>query len=512
MARERQSAIKLLKVMTAASVVLPIVLFSIAAWLDYQNFMRITNERMERSLDILQEHSLKVLLTIERTLGEVREIIRGMSDDDIRANEVAVHERLKQIVSATPEMQGILIIDRNGHPIAFSNSMPVPKTVDLSNASYFRSAKDGARGIHANTANVPPLGGPGRVISLAQPRLLNEVEFNGIILVTVLPSYFEKFYQRLAVNGSYFALLLTDGRFLARYPVVTGEPQLSKTAELLQRITRGDDQSLFWATSEVDHVTRLMGSRWLQDFPIYVVAGVNSSAIFHEWLRYNIGYLIFSLPLFLFLFLGLSLALRRTRLLYEYQRQLIAELDHRVKNVLAQVAVMASSTRQGSRSIDDFLGSFDGRIQGMAIAHTLLSEAGWQSVNLGMLVRNELAPYATDSNVTIGGPNVLLNSAETQALARVLHELATNAAKHGALSIPGGRVSVNWDLKLKGALTNLTLVWRELGGPPVASEHPFSYGTNLIRDLIPHELGGTVDLAFAKEGVNCRIEIPISQA
>jgi two-component sensor histidine kinase len=105
----------------------------------------------------------------------------------------------------------------------------------------------------------------------------------------------------------------------------------------------------------------------------------------------------------------------------------------------------------------------------------------------------------------------MLTSAEAQALARVLHELATNAAKYGALSIPGGQVTVSWHCRLTGPAATLILDWRELGGPPAASEVQSSYGTNLIRNLIPHELGGTVDLVFLAEGVNCRIEIPIKQ-
>jgi len=88
----------------------------------------------------------------------------------------------------------------------------------------------------------------------------------------------------------------------------------------------------------------------------------------------------------------------------------------------------------------------------------------------------------------------------------------TNAAKYGALSIPGGRISVRWNRRGNEAGTNLMLVWQEHGGPPVKSEIRSSYGTNLIRNLIPHELGGMVDLVFASEGVSCRIEIPIRQA
>jgi PAS domain S-box-containing protein len=193
----------------------------------------------------------------------------------------------------------------------------------------------------------------------------------------------------------------------------------------------------------------------------------------------------------------------------QHQELLVAELDHRVKNILAQVAVVAVSTRQGSHSIDGFLRSLDGRIQSMAATHTLLSKSGWQGVGLDALVRNQLAPYATDTNITISGTDIMLTAAETQAVAKVLHELLTNAAKHGALSIPGGHVSVNWDRKSNGDGANLSLVWQELDGPTVKSEVQPSYGTNLIRNLIPHELGGKVDLVFASNGVSCRIGIPI---
>jgi PAS domain S-box-containing protein len=195
----------------------------------------------------------------------------------------------------------------------------------------------------------------------------------------------------------------------------------------------------------------------------------------------------------------------------EHQALLVAELDHRVKNILAQVAVVASSARQGSRSIDEFLRSLDGRIQSMAGAHSLLSESSWHCVGLKDLIHSQLAPYTTDTNVKISGTDLMLTSAETQTLAKVLHELATNAAKYGALSIPGGQVSVTWDRKPNGQAATLILQWRELGGPPVASKVQSSYGTDLIRDLIPHELGGTVDLVFAAEGANCRIEFPIRQ-
>ena len=191
---------------------------------------------------------------------------------------------------------------------------------------------------------------------------------------------------------------------------------------------------------------------------------------------------------------------------------LMAELDHRVKNVLAGVAAVATSSRQGSSSMDEFVRTLDGRIQSMMTAHSLLRQSRWQGVGLADLVRSQLAPYATDANMTISGTNVMLTAAATQAVAMVLHELVTNAAKYGALSIPSGRVSVSWDRRPNGdAAANLMIAWREIGGPPIAAAIKSGYGTSLIRDLIPHELGGTVDLVLASDGACCSIEIPLER-
>jgi PAS domain S-box-containing protein len=192
------------------------------------------------------------------------------------------------------------------------------------------------------------------------------------------------------------------------------------------------------------------------------------------------------------------------------QDLLIAELDHRVKNVLVRVAVVAMQTREGSTSMDEFVKSLDGRIHSMAAAHALLSQSRWHGVGLADLVKGQLAPYATGENVRVSGPNTLLTVEATQALAMVLHELVTNAAKYGALSKPTGEVSVSWEHAASAANgVNLIFSWRENGGPAVSDPAQSGFGTSLIRDLIPHELGGTVDLAFKPDGVCCTIELPV---
>lgn len=194
------------------------------------------------------------------------------------------------------------------------------------------------------------------------------------------------------------------------------------------------------------------------------------------------------------------------------QDLLIAELDHRVKNVLARVAVVAMYTREGSRSMDEFVRALDGRIQSMAAAHALLSQSRWQAVGLTDLVRHQLAPYATEANIAISGPDVMLGAAETQAVAMVMHELVTNAAKYGALSTSGGRISLSWQCGTPSdAPPRLQIEWRETGGPPITAVVRPGYGTSLIRELIPHELGGKVDLELASTGAVCRIEISLGQ-
>jgi PAS domain S-box-containing protein len=208
---------------------------------------------------------------------------------------------------------------------------------------------------------------------------------------------------------------------------------------------------------------------------------------------------------------GLTRDITRRKAAEARQDLLIAELDHRVKNVLARVAVVAMHTRQGSGTMDEFVRALGGRIQSMAAAHSLLSQSRWYGVGLTDLIRHQLAPYTTDANTTICGPDVMLTSAETQAVAMVIHELVTNAAKHGALSSPNGKVSVSWDRTGTDAAAILAIAWRELGGPAIGAPAQSGYGSSLIRDLIPHELGGTVDLVFASDGACCKIEIPLER-
>ena len=208
--------------------------------------------------------------------------------------------------------------------------------------------------------------------------------------------------------------------------------------------------------------------------------------------------------------IGVSIDITERKRVEDQQRTLVAELDHRVKNVLATVQAVATHTMDASCSTEHFVAALDGRIRSMGSTHELLSHRRWLGIPLAELVQRELAPYTTGSNTEISGPEVMLSAEAGQIMAMALHELVTNAAKYGALSTPSGRVSIRWRLPRNGSANDrLVFKWRETGGPLVLSPSKASYGMHVVRELIPYELGGTIDHVLAPEGARCQMEIPL---
>jgi PAS domain S-box-containing protein len=209
---------------------------------------------------------------------------------------------------------------------------------------------------------------------------------------------------------------------------------------------------------------------------------------------------------------GVSIDITERKRVEEQQRKLVAELDHRVKNVLATVQAVAAHTMDASSSMENFVAALDGRIRSLGSTHELLSHRGWLGIPLSELVERELAPYATGSNAAIGGPEMMLCAEAGQTMGMVLHELVTNAAKYGALSVPSGRVSISWHLPLSGnARDRLVFSWRETGGPVIVTPSKPSYGMDVVRELIPYELGGAVEYVLSPEGARCQIDIPLDR-
>jgi two-component sensor histidine kinase/DNA-binding response OmpR family regulator len=186
----------------------------------------------------------------------------------------------------------------------------------------------------------------------------------------------------------------------------------------------------------------------------------------------------------------------------ERQNLLAREVDHRARNALAVIQSIIRLTR--ARSVGEYVAAIEGRIKALARAHTLLSDSRWEGADLGTLVGEELDPYRSADKVTIVGPGISLHPSTAQGLALALHELATNAAKHGALSSASGKLRLSWELRPDA----LALNWVEIGGPPIAKPAAKSFGLRVIRASIEQQLNGTAAFDWDPNGLRCSFTIP----
>lgn len=192
------------------------------------------------------------------------------------------------------------------------------------------------------------------------------------------------------------------------------------------------------------------------------------------------------------------------------RNSLTRELNHRVKNTLANVLSIVTLTRRRANTLDEFADGLDGRIRALSATHDLLTQSDWSTTPISAVVAAELAPYTRteDGALDMSGPPVELAPNDALSLGLALHELATNASKYGALSVAGGQVSVQWSL----VEDNLARIdWVERGGPVVSATRKRGFGTDLIEKIVAHELRNPVDLSFAPEGVRCTLKVPVRQ-
>jgi two-component sensor histidine kinase len=204
-------------------------------------------------------------------------------------------------------------------------------------------------------------------------------------------------------------------------------------------------------------------------------------------------------------FVGIGVDITERKRAEERQGLLLAELSHRVKNTLAVVLGIASRTLAGDRSLPEARDTLAKRLGALAKTHELLTAAGWRGVSLRALVEGELKPYG--SRATITGEDLTLGPKAAQTFALVLHELATNAAKHGALSAPEGRIEIGWE----AADGRFRLRWRERDGPPVRPPERQGFGRTLLERGVAYELGGEVTLDFRPAGLVCEARLLLAQ-
>jgi PAS domain S-box-containing protein len=206
--------------------------------------------------------------------------------------------------------------------------------------------------------------------------------------------------------------------------------------------------------------------------------------------------------------LAIARDITERKLAYELQQVMMHELHHRVKNTLATVLAITSQSLARAGSIAEGRRAVEQRLIALADAHDLLRAGGGDDASLRQIVDRAIAPYqATPTRIAVAGEDITLSSPGAIAFAMAMHELATNAARHGALSVKGGHVDVAWRV----ATGRLHLTWRERGGPQVRPPARRGFGLRVIEASFRDQLRGAVELTFAPSGFGCEFDVPLAR-
>ncbi|MET0706603.1 MAG: ATP-binding protein [Tardiphaga sp.] len=323
----QRNSLRLLQWMMVASLALPLALFVFASAVSWVSIRETADREIERALDVVHEHALKVFETIDRSLSEIAEIIRDVPDADIVAREQLLHLRLKQLVASLPQVKSTWIFDARGHALVNSLVVPAPE-IDFSDRDYFKSHAASDIGTYIGEALKPrpPYQGAA-FFGVSRRRPSEDGSFAGVLQASVFPEYFENYYARIGREpGSYFALGRADGTVLARFPAIDRDIRLDPKGPIGKIVAASPTAGLITVTSPTDGIERRLGYRRLAEYPIYVGAGLETSAIRARWLSTMGQHLIFGAPATALLFALLGLALRRTRHLYfEAEKRQVAE-------------------------------------------------------------------------------------------------------------------------------------------------------------------------------------------
>ncbi|MEJ0078396.1 MAG: HWE histidine kinase domain-containing protein [Alphaproteobacteria bacterium] len=194
----------------------------------------------------------------------------------------------------------------------------------------------------------------------------------------------------------------------------------------------------------------------------------------------------------------------------EHIQVIVGELAHRTKNLLVVVMALAKQTARNAADVKNYQAVFTQRLQGLAHSHDLLLRGHWQGASFADLVAMQMQPFReeNDNRIRTTGPAIMLQPDAVQNLGLVFHELATNASKHGALSVPDGVVSIEWSAPAAGE--RIAVRWQESGGPVVQPPQRRGFGQELIERIVPQVLKGSGALRFAPSGVSWNFEFPTS--
>jgi signal transduction histidine kinase/CheY-like chemotaxis protein len=302
-----------LQALLLASVLGPLLLLALASWQDYRHLDREAEQDVRKTVDILHEHAVKVLETVELVLARVNEHVAAMGWDEIEASE-PLHLYLKKMDESLPQTTAIWLIDADGRRRNSSVFFPTPSVPPAVDRDYFVALKQEDLGTFIGQADAGSSRIDRRFFNVAHRRGSADGRFDGIIVVSLSPEYFADFYRTMIAGpDDAISLLRSDGVLLARGPEPLVQPFAFNLQSVIMQAIGQADSGVFSSASQLDGVERLTGYRKLANYPIYVTYGMARATIAEQWHRDVAIYTLIAAAGALSLYLVSLLALRRSQ-------------------------------------------------------------------------------------------------------------------------------------------------------------------------------------------------------
>jgi signal transduction histidine kinase len=327
MRARRDAALRLLKTMLVASIVIPVAIFSYAGWINYQNALTRADEELAGLLNILSQHASGIFQSVDLTFAAVDAIVGDLTDEQIKASDQALHQQLGKLEKSVKAIDAILVADRNGHTIVSSAVFPILTGPDVADRDYFQAQVERDAGTYVSAAS------RSRVrqedfFGVSRRRSVRDGQFNGIIMISITPKVFAEFYRQLAGDtAASFTLSKSDGAILARYPMPAGDvTHFRPDSGFMLSVVDHPEGGFVTTSYSVDDLQRRFAYLKLGYADLYLSDGLPIDSILYGWMRTMASHLVFGIPATLVLFTLVLLAMRRTRALYaEAERRDMAE-------------------------------------------------------------------------------------------------------------------------------------------------------------------------------------------
>jgi len=327
MRARRDAALRLLKTMLVASVVIPVTIFVYASWINYENAVAHADEQLAASLNILSQQASGVFQSVDLTFTAVDAILGDLTDEQIKASDQTLHQQLGKLEKSVKAIDAILVADRNGHTIVSSALFPIPTGLDIADRDYFLAQKKRDAGTYVGAASRSRVRQEA-FFGISRRRPLRDGQFNGIIMISVTPKVFSEFYRQLGSDTTAsFTLSKSDGAIIARFPMPAGDvTNFRPDSGFMLSVVDHPEGGFVTTSYSVDDVQRRFAYLKLGYADLYVSDGIQTDTIMLGWMRAMASHLIFGIPATLVLFTLVLLAMRRTRALYaEAERRDLAE-------------------------------------------------------------------------------------------------------------------------------------------------------------------------------------------